>query len=56
MPDMETCIKAVDNAKMPTPTRPGGDYEVMGVMWCGGEWERHYSATWWKDAQKEVEK
>ena len=52
MPDMETCMKAVTNAKMPVPSRTGGDYEVMGAMWCGGEFHRQYGGSWHNDELK----
>ena len=53
MPDLETCMEVVNNAKLPAPTTAAGDYEVMSVMFCGTEYlERHYSATWWKDPSK----
>jgi len=50
MPDMKTCMEVLKNSKMPLPTSPGGDYEVIGVMWCGeGEFQRNYNGTWWND-------
>ena len=49
MPDMKTCMAAVDNAKISDPQSPGNSYEVMGVMWCGGEWSRNYGSQWHKD-------
>lgn len=53
MPSMEVCMKAVESGKMPMPDKPSGDYEVMGVMFCGtGDFQRNYNATWWKDQPK----
>jgi len=50
MPDMQTCFKAIEVGKMPMPTNQSGDYEVMGVMFCGtGEFHRNYMAKWHED-------
>lgn len=57
MPDMATCFRAVETGKMPTPSKPSGDYEVMGVMFCGeGDFQRNYSAAWWKDPIQKSDK
>lgn len=53
MNSMGECFEVISNAKMPMPTRPSGDYEVMGAMWCGGEFERQHDSQWIKD--KEVD-
>lgn len=53
MPDMKTCLESLKLAKMPTPTAPAGDYEVMGAMWCGTEkFSRNYNSTWLNDEVK----
>lgn len=53
MPDMVTCERVLEKAKMPMPTSPNGDYEVMGVMFCGtGDFDRQYGGVWWKDPVK----
>jgi len=52
MSDMATCLTVLEKSKMPIPTSPSGDYEVLGAMWCGGEMHRHYSSTWWNDPVK----
>jgi hypothetical protein len=55
MPDMKTCIEAVESGKMPMPNKPSGDYEVMGVMFCGtGEFQRNFSANWYVDPVKQL--
>lgn len=54
MPDMETCIQAVETGKMPVP-KGTSDYEVMGVMFCGtGEFQRNYNAHWYADTVKQL--
>lgn len=56
LPDMATCLKSLEYAKLPMPTSPSGDYEVMGAMWCGTEtMHRNYGATWWSDPVKKAE-
>lgn len=50
--DMQQCLEVIKAAKMTMPTRPSGDYEVMGAMWCGGDMQRNYNARWWKDEVK----
>ena len=53
MPSMAVCLESLKHAKMPMPTNPAGDYEVMGAMWCGTEkFNRNYSSTWWDDVVK----
>ena len=53
MPDMQTCIKSIESGKMPVPTKTGGDYEVMGVMFCGtGDFQRNFNANWHADKIK----
>lgn len=53
MPSMEVCQATVTNGKITMPAKVGGDYEVMGVMFCGsGKIQRHSNNTWWKDAIK----
>ena len=53
MPNMKPCLESLKYAKMPMPTNPSGDYEVIGAMWCGTEeFNRNYSATWWDDGVK----
>lgn len=54
MDNMEQCLKVLEKSKLPMPTSPSGDYEVMGAMWCGGDMERNYNATWWDDEEKKV--
>ena len=49
---MEQYLKVIEKSKLPMPTKPSGDYEVMGAMWCGGDIERQYNATWWDDKTK----
>ena len=57
LPDLSTCLKVLESAKMPMPTNPSGDYEVMGAMWCGTKtMHRNYNATWWNDEVKESSK
>ncbi len=52
MPSMEVCTQAVTNAKLSAPDTASGDFEAIAAMWCGGEFERNYNATWWKDEAK----
>ena len=53
MPSMRVCLEVLEKSKMPTPDKPSGDYEVMGVMFCGtGQFNRHYNGTWWNDETK----
>ncbi len=53
MPNMKTCLESLKYAKLPMPTSPSGDYEVIGAMWCGtGKFNRNYNATWWNDEVK----
>lgn len=47
--DISECLEIIKNSKLPMPNRPGGDYEVMGAMWCGGEMERNHNGKWWVD-------
>ena len=54
MTDMKQCLEVLDKAKLPMPESPSGDYEVMGAMWCGGDMERNYNATWWHDPKKKA--
>ena len=46
MKDMAECFQVIERSKLPMPTRPAGDYEVMGAMWCGGEMERNDVGAW----------
>lgn len=50
--NMDQCLKVLEKSKLPMPNSPAGDYEVMGAMWCGGDMERNYNATWWDDKEK----
>lgn len=54
MPDMKTCVTAVETGKMPVP-KGTSDYEVMGVMFCGtGEFQRNYNSHWYVDPVKQL--
>ena len=54
MKDMAECLDVIKASKLPMPTNPSGDYEVMGAMWCGGTMERNYNATWYNDKKKDT--
>jgi len=55
MKDMDQCLKVIGAAKMPMPTSPAGDYEVMGAMWCGGDMHRHHNQFWVEDKTIKVD-
>ena len=53
MPSMEVCLESIRAAKMPMPSSPAGDYEVMGVMYCGtGQFEGQYNDAWYTRDKK----
>lgn len=57
MPSMEVCREAVKESKMTAPHSTSGDYEAMGVMFCGtGTFHRHYGAAWHNDKVRNPEK
>ena len=50
MESMGQCLEALKHSKMPTPSHPGGDYEVLGAMFCGsGKFQSHSLQHEWKD-------
>lgn len=53
MKSMKQCLEVLKHSKLPMPTTPSGDYEVMGAMFCGsGKFHRNFNSTWWNDPIK----
>jgi hypothetical protein len=53
MPSFEVCYEAVERGKIAHPHKTGADYEVMGVMFCGGGTFQAQAGEKWYE--KEVE-